>query len=332
MNPISSDSAQTRVKLPPLAVIAAVIAFLLVLSGLLNAFRHVVYLVVAAVPAMAGITILRRHSWGAYGFALFEATQSVVLPALLLRESSIPPSQIVSLVVWGLILAVVFFLAGRSLSAAGAGPGSSWPWIAITLLATVPFVFLRPYVMPSGSMENTLLIGDRILVRVFPRPTPVRGDLVVFRYPIDPKQVMIKRVIGIPGDRVRMVSRIIYLNGVALPESYTIHVFPADAARDNLAGNSSDLASYLGQAETIARAKMLKDHSAGADILVPANKYFVLGDNRDNSLDSRYWGFVNISEIIGKPVLIYDSETPAEKSSASPSRTHTRWERIFRVL
>jgi signal peptidase I len=324
--------AHSQVKLPKLAVIAAGIAFLLVLSALVAARHQFWSLIGTVVPAMAGVTILRKHAWGAYGFALFEVTQSIVTSALLFRGPGIRVSQIGELVVIGLVLSGLFFFAGRSLTAAGARGGSPLPWIAVTLLFSLPFVFLRAYVMPSGSMENTILIGDRMLVRVFPRPTPARGDLIVFRYPIDPKQIMIKRVIGLHGDRVRMVSRIVYLDGTALSEPYVIRTFPPDSVRDNLPGSFSNPPFAPGAAELVGRNEMLRNRAANGDILVPSHKYFVLGDNRDNSLDSRYWGFVDISDVIGEPIMIYDSETPVEAGAANASRTYTRWNRIFKLL
>ncbi len=333
MEKVSSDPAQAGVKLPKLAVVAAGIAFLLVLSALVGVLHNIWYLLGAVVPTMAGVTILRKRAWGAYGFALFEVTQSIVTPALLLRDSSISVAQIGVLIILGLIFGVVFFLAGRSLSAAGAVRGSPLPWIAVTLLFSFPVLFVRAFVMPSGSMENTLLIGDRMLVRVFPRPVPGRGDLVVFRYPIDRRQTMIKRVIGLPGDRVRMVSRIVYVNGTALKEPYVIRTFPPDNFRDNLPGDSSNPLILAGAIKMAgARTEMLKKHVANGEIVVPSGEYFVLGDNRDNSLDSRYWGFLDASNIIGKPILIYDSEAPAQAGAASPLRTHTRWERVFKRL
>jgi signal peptidase I len=332
MEEVLTDPGHSRVKLPKLAVIASTVAFLLVLSALFSALHQISYLIAGIVPAIAGIMILRKRAWGAYGFALFEVTQSIVTPALLFRDSPIQVSQITVVVILGLAFGGLFFLAGRSLTAAGAALGSPRPWIAISLLFTLPFVFLRAYVMPSGSMENTLLIGDRVLVRLSPQPVPARCDLIVFRYPVDRHQIMIKRVIGLPGDRVRMVSRIVYVNGAALREPYVIRTFPPDSVRDNLPGDASDFRFSAGVNEMAARTEMLKNHVLNGDVVVPPHKYFVLGDNRDNSLDSRYWGFVDSSDIIGKPIMIYDSEAPVERSAPSPSQTYTRWNRIFKPL
>ena len=326
-----------RVQLPKMAVAAVAIGFFVGALSLIAATRHLGYVLTAILPIAAGLTILRRRVWGGYGFALFETVQSLAAPALLLESANIPRGQFAVTVIGGLILAFVFFLAGRALSRAGAPVGLRWPWIGLTVAFTLPLLFVRAYSMPSGSMENTLLIGDRILVRVFPRPTPARGDVIFFHYPLDPKQIFVKRVIGMPGDRVRIKDRVTYLNGEALKEPYVIRTFPDDPFRDNLpSGLSNDRALEGMPGMLQARTEMLQDHVVNGEVVVPAGKYFVLGDNRDNSLDSRYWGFVDASDVIGEPFLIYDSEagneTDLQAGSAKHGRTHTRWDRVFKVL
>jgi signal peptidase I len=293
------------------------------------------YLLGAVLPIAAGVTILRRRAWGGYGFALVALTQ-VLMMLLLLVDSSIPARQAWLTAIFGVAFGSLFYFAGKALSRAGAKAGARWPWIGLALAFSVPLLFVRPYVMPSGSMENTLLIGDRMLVRVFPRPTPKRGDLIVFHYPLDRKQVFVKRIIGVPGDRIRMKDRVVYLNGAALTEPYVIHQFPADASRDNLPSGLYDRALAGVPGLLAARTEMLQDHVVNGELVVPAGNYFVLGDNRDNSLDSRYWGFLELSEMIGKPFLIYDSEagTVAEvgMEPAKSTGTHTRWNRLFKLL
>ncbi|HEX3682403.1 MAG TPA: signal peptidase I [Bryobacteraceae bacterium] len=330
-------SGKKSVQLPKIAVAAVAIGFFVGALALLAAIQHVAYVLTAVLPIAAGVTILRRRAWGGYGFALFETAQSLFAPALLLEGASSQRIQIAATVIGGLVLALLFFLAGRALSRAGASEGLRWPWMVLTVAFTVPLLFVRAYSVPSGSMENTLLIGDRVLVRVFPRPTPTRGDLIVFHYPLDRKQVFVKRVIGISGDQVRIKDRITYLNGKKLREPYTIRRFPDDTFRDNLpTGLSNDrvLEGIPGLLE--ARTEMLRNHVASGGVVVPAGKYFVLGDNRDNSLDSRYWGFVDGSDVIGEPFLIYDSQAgnqaDLQAGDGKHGGTHTRWERIFKVL
>ncbi len=169
--------------------------------------------------------------------------------------------------------------------------------------------------------------------RVFPRQTPKQWGLIVFHHPGDRKQVFVKRVIGRAGDRIRMKDRVVYVNGAARTEPYAIHRFPADVYRDNLPSGSDGrtLEGMLGL--LAAKTEMLQHHVVNGETIVPAGKYFVLGDNRDNSLDSRYWGLVDESEVIGKPFLIYDSEagTAPELGRARVKGTHTRWDRVFKL-
>jgi signal peptidase I len=184
-------------------------------------------------------------------------------------------------------------------------------------------------------MENTLLIGDRMLVRVFPRPDPKRSDVVVFHYPLDHRQIFVKRVIGMPGDRINMKDRVVYLNGVALREPYVVRRFPADVNRDNLPPPDSGEVGMDPRLDA-ARTEMLQKHIVNGEVVVPVGNYFVLGDNRDDSLDSRYWGFVKKSELIGEPFLIYDSEATSDEDlqtgNVRSGRTRTRWSRVFKIL
>ena len=171
-------------------------------------------------------------------------------------------------------------------------------------------------------MENTLLIGDRIVAQRFPRIKPVFGDLIVFFYPIDRSATFVKRVIGVAGDRIKISDKIVYRNGAALQEPYASHKSPyPDSYRDNFPSGELNIAVID------AGQEMLKKNVVNGEVVVPQGKYFVLGDNRDNSLDSRYWGFVDAGDLIGKPLLIYDSEDQA------PDKPHRkRWDRFFKLL
>jgi signal peptidase I len=328
------DSSEVHPKLPKMAIAAMVVAFLNAALTLLAAAVHVSYLLAAILPIAAGITILRRRAWGGYGFALVALTQVLLMSVLLLGGSSIPARQAWLLAIFEAVLGLVFFFAGRALTRVGAKAGARWPWIGLALVLSVPFLFVRAYVMPSGSMENTLLIGDHVLVRVFPRPTPKRGDLLVFHYPVDRKQIFVKRVIGVSGDRIRMKDRVVYRNGAALTEPYAIRRFPADVNRDSLPSDLGDRALESVPGLRAAKVEMMQHHVVNGEVIVPPRKYFVLGDNRDNSLDSRYWGFVDESEVIGEPFLIYDSEAGSvlELGSSRDKGTHTRWDRVIKRL
>lgn len=228
-----SNSPQIPGRLPKLAIAAVIVAFVLALRDVMSAFQHLLFVVSAVIPAMAAISILRKRVWGAYGFALFELAQLAIAP-LLLRTAAVSRAQIGAVIGLNLALALLFFFAGKSLAKAGAERGWMLPWIAAACLFTVPFFFFQFFVVPTGGMENTLLLGDRIVVRVFPRVTPARGDIIAFHYPIDPRQTFIKRVIGLPGDRIRIVSQVVYRNGAALTEPYAVHkTNMVDKYRDN---------------------------------------------------------------------------------------------------
>ena len=325
---------RTFSKLPKLAVAAALVAFVLALGGLLAAYHQVSLIVTAVIPAAAGISILRRRAWGAYGFALFELAQATITPLALFRTSEVLKARLATLICLDLALALLFFFAGRSLTTAGARRGFMSPWIAVSALFTLPLFFFHAFSVPSGGMEDTLLPGDRMLVRVFPRVNPARGDIIVFHYPPDPTQTYVKRVIGLPGDRIRMTSRVVYRNGSALIEPYAVHKFPTvQNYRDNLPGNLSDLPVALPAAEIFAAKDMLQHHVESGEVVVPPGQYFVLGDNRDNSLDSRYWGFVDSSGIIGIPFVIYDSEVPPGQNITANGATtnRTRLSRIGKL-
>jgi signal peptidase I len=330
MSKMLTDSPQQPWKLPKLAITAASVSFLLAIGMLLAAFQHVLFVVFAFIPAMAGITILRRRAWGGYGFALFETAQLALIP-IALGSSKVSTAYFALLIVLNLCLSVLFFLAGRSLTAAGASRGAVIPWIALSCLFTFPFLFVRGYVIPTSSMENTLLLGDRIFVRTFPPVVPEYGEIIVFRYPVDTAQTFVKRVIGMPGDRIKLINDAVYRNGVRLDEPYAVHKmrFPNSYA-DNF---PSEKPQSMGRLDPFLR-DMFENHIVKGELVVPAGKYFTLGDNRDNSLDSRFWGFVDGSDIIGKPLLIYGSEEKQDVLVGPKTRsvTRVRWSRIFNVL
>jgi signal peptidase I len=187
----------------------------------------------------------------------------------------------------------------------------------------------QPFRIPSGSMEKTLLIGDFLLVDKQletagvhdPLPaTAIRyGDIIVFHYPVDPSLHLVKRVIGIPGDRIRLHDGRVYRNDKLLTEPYALYrPAPPDSFRDNFPRMQSaepgiDTRWWIEMRHSI-------DHG---DLIVPPNHYFVLGDNRNDSEDSRYWGFVPRSAIVGKPFLVYLSLSKPEQSEepAAPQLT-----------
>ena len=217
------------------------------------------------------------------------------------------------------------------------------------------------YVIPTGSMEDTLLIGDHILVDklayaqpgkisryLLPYEDPKHGDIIAFRYPVDSSQLFVKRLIGIPGDRIKIVNQQVYRNGVPLKESYACHRSGYFSAyRDNFPSGAGWIDIPPDRIRDARLQEMLKHHVVNGEVVVPPNNYFAMGDNRDNSLDSRYWGFVPRENLVGKPVLIfwsYDATTSdlMAGSGADLARhvidvsehllTRTRWNRTFRLI
>jgi signal peptidase I len=224
--------------------------------------------------------------------------------------------------------------------------------VTIILLLFGLTLLVQAFVIPTGSMEDSLLVGDHLLVDklayapsgpvsrfLLPYSAVKRGDIIVFRYPADIKQTFVKRCIGVPGDRIRIVDKQLFLNGKAANEPYVVHKMPyIDSYRDNFPSDPRQTVSE-------AAGDMLLNHVVNGEVVVPRGFYFAMGDNRDSSLDSRYWGFVPAGNIIGKPLVIYwsyDAST-AELSSATPSFGHlfdvirhfptkTRWRRTFRLV
>ncbi len=197
------------------------------------------------------------------------------------------------------------------------------------------FLF-EPFRIPSGSLEPTLLMGDFILVnkfdyglrlpvahtKIFGDASPKRGDIIVFRWPPDTSYDFIKRVIGLPGDHISYINKELYINGEKVPQSFVQTDMPKDEMGDTWKAtvNQEDLlgvkhAIYLDEND---RARDFHD------LVVPAGNYFVMGDNRDKSADSRFWGFVPDKNIVGKAVLVW--------MSWNGDKTRVRFGRIGTVI
>jgi signal peptidase I len=227
--------------------------------------------------------------------------------------------------------------------------------IVILLFAWTSLV--QAFVVPTGSMESTILIGDHLFVdkmafapyggvmsKLLPYTDVKRGDVICFNYPLDIRNIYVKRVIGFPGDRLRIVNRDVYINGKKASEGYKQHIrdsalpyfdnFPPEDERD-----IPD--SYIYP----QGVQMVKANTKDGQFVVPPGYYFAMGDNRDNSADSRWWGLVPRENIIGKPILIwwsYASDTE-RLSTPLPTLDHitdlaknffskTRWDRTFRLI
>jgi signal peptidase I len=315
--------------LPRVARIAYIVAFVIAaLEAIGAATVEIINLPLALIPLIAGIGIMRGRAWSAYGFALVCFAQLLAIPVALSRSGGVGRLSLAAAIFFP--VGLLFFFAGRALAAGNGARGRAFPWIVLSILSFLPIVFVGPYSMPTGSMEDTLLVGDYILVRCFPTPNLVRGDMVVFRYPIDRRQTFVKRVIGLPGDRIRLSHKVLYRNGEVLNEPYAVHKLDyVETYRDDFPAGEP----YPGLAA--AAVEMLSKNIVNGELVVPAGKYFVLGDNRDQSLDSRYWGFITPDDLIGKPLLIYDSEDRTTEELSGGTRMlpkRIRWERFFKLL
>jgi signal peptidase I len=265
-------------------------------------------------------------------------TQSVSTP------SSIAPARELSLL-------EKFNQARHNIGETQRGTIGEWT-VTILLLLFATTTLVQAFVIPTGSMEDTMLIGDHLLVdklayspkgpvsqHLLPYTDVKRGDIIVFRYPEDIRQTFVKRVIGVPGDRIRLENKQLILNGKAANEPYKFHKSDYfDSYRDNFP-SEPNMRVYPGAEE------MLNKHVKENMVVVPPNSYFAMGDNRDSSLDSRYWGFVPRENIIGKPLIIYWSyESSTERLAGSPLNpehfkdlalnffSKTRWSRTFQLV
>ena len=236
-------------------------------------------------------------------------------------------------------------------------PGAAQWLLRVAVIALFAITFLaQAFQIPSESMENTLLIGDYVLVdkvdyahsgmwgRILPYQPIHCGDIIVFRYPVDPQQHFVKRVVGTPGDRVRLVDKHVLVNGRPIDETHAIFTSHShDAFRDDFPRLDS-----LEPSMELRWWMKLPSLVKNGELVVPRDSYFVMGDNRDDSSDSRYWGLVPRENIIGRPLLIYwsvRSHSPRSISSTAADGTlsrfayallhldeEMRWNRTFRLV
>jgi signal peptidase I len=214
------------------------------------------------------------------------------------------------------------------------------------VIAVILALFIRTFVVqafkiPTGSMENNLLVGDHLLVNKFvfaptgnaverallPTQQIRRGDVIVFKYPEEPERDFIKRVIGLPGETLEMRHKQIYINGSPIDEPYVHFLQPPSSVDQEVA--SYDVRERYGP------------------VTVPPDQYFVMGDNRDNSQDSRYWGFLPRDYVKGKALMVYwsyktDRDEYQETGLVATVKglasvvthffTRTRWDRLFHQI
>jgi len=229
--------------------------------------------------------------------------------------------------------------------------------VLVTGLFIITFI-LQAFEIPSSSMEDTLLIGDHVFVNrelfaprtrwmgpLLPYRDIKRGDIVVFLSPAEPGLYVVKRIMGVPGDRIHLRDGMVYRNGEKLNEPYVLHKGPLfyDPYRDNFpAVPASDAYNVSNDWQ-----QRMRSFIQGDDIVIPNDSYFGMGDNRDVSLDSRYWGFIPKENVIGRPMFVYWSfNTPPDQyrhtdfSERIGFLVHvvvhffdeTRWRRTFRIV
>jgi signal peptidase I len=216
----------------------------------------------------------------------------------------------------------------------------TWEWVKSLAIALLLFLAIRTFAIeafriPTASMENTLLVGDFLLVnkavygaqvpgtpvRLPAFGEPDRGDVVVFTPPHEPTKNYVKRLVGLPGDTLYMRDKVLFVNGVPVPEPYARHMDPMDVHTPGMSWQLDHLASPA------KRENYRPSRDNWGPVTVPREQYFVLGDNRDDSEDSRYWGFIDHASIKGRPWLVYYSFNPRTLRHV-PWITEIRWDRI----
>jgi signal peptidase I len=221
--------------------------------------------------------------------------------------------------------------------------GVAIDWLKSISLALVLFVLVRAllveaFKIPSGSMEGTLLVGDFLLVnklvygaevplthkRLPAVRQPARGDVIVFSFPLDHSKNYVKRIVGVAGDTVEMRDGDLWRNGAKVDEPYVRHT---DRNADPAGEEFRWQRDFLVRSASAGPRGYHPSRNNWGPLLVPARNYFVLGDNRDNSQDSRYWGWVPDSLVRGRPLFVYYSYAPDSVSSLA-WLTRVRWNRL----
>ena len=236
--------------------------------------------------------------------------------------------------------------------------------LSIIVIALFALTFLlQPFRIPSESMERTLLVGDFLLVNkmiygktgvwshLLPYQQVQRGDIIVFHFPLNPADHVVKRVVGIPGDRIRLVNGAVYRNGQAVTEPYAVY----ESAEDDSFRDQFPAGGYTNPGIDYHWWQTMRGDVLNGELIVPSGSYFVMGDNRNHSRDSRYWGFVPRANIVGRPFIIYFSlrqpsatdlpELPEVRAGGFPDdklghgkqvvdkvEDFARWKRMFHIV
>jgi signal peptidase I len=247
-------------------------------------------------------------------------------------------------------------VAGAGDPSAGRGQESAliktlWDWTRSLFVAFVLFLAVRAlgveaFKIPTSSMETTLLVGDFLLVnkavygaqipgtklRLPALEEPERGDVIVFNPPHEPQKNYVKRVVGVPGDTLEMREKVLLVNGAPLDEPYAQYIDrEGDAVHQAMTWQRGFLVASPAAKRPRSSGRYHPSRDTWGPIHVPEGSYFVLGDNRDNSEDSRYWGFVARESIRGRPWVVYYSFDRAE-GDPMPWINAVRWERVGHVI
>lgn len=237
--------------------------------------------------------------------------------------------------------------AGASIVAGSRRPllRATWEWAKSISLAIILFLVVRAFLVeafkiPSGSMEGTLLVGDFLLVNklVYGAEVPIirkqlpavrdprLGDVIVFQWPEDPAKSFVKRLVGLPHDTVEMRLGVLFRNGQPQTEPYAVH---------SALGNDLPSEEFRWQRDYLTTPTDSRRYHPSRNnwgpLVVPSDHYFVLGDNRDNSSDSRYWGFLPDTLVRGTPILVYYSYAP-DSGDAFDWLKRVRWQRLGELI
>ncbi|MFC5861536.1 signal peptidase I [Acidicapsa dinghuensis] len=293
-----------------------------------------------AFPASAELAVPENHSAGTFA----QGSRPEVLAVTLPQAASVRNTPSMGL--------------GKAIAhdAIHGAPEAFTSLLRTLIVALFVLTFItQPMVIPSESMEHTLLVGDFLLMnrealappgiwkRILPYDGVQRGEIVTFHSPLNRKEYLVKRVIGMPGDHLRIDHGAVFVNDQLLDEPYaTFEPIPENPYLDRFPTNV-----YSDPGVEPGWWKQMQQLSHNGELVIPAGKYFMLGDNRNHSRDSRYWGFVSRDEIVARPLVIYFSLTRPSRTDvqqASDDRLgqqgdapgswagFARWKRIFRVV
>jgi signal peptidase I len=316
-----------RLPIVTIAMVAVALMAFLCLPGAIY-FNPFVAIPEAAIAIVAAVGLKRADAWAGYGYALFLCSSAAAAwyGSWQMGNARDPRVGVIGVVM--LAAAAFAFLAGKALAVnaeRSRGREVAWalPWLFV---AAIPFslaIFFNLVEVSTPSMEPTLLAGDSVLVRrVFSQVK--RGELIAY-HSLDGKNITVGRVVGVGGDCIHLDTRILYLDGRAIDEPYAFfHEQRLDPYRDNFPLNDSLAAVAQGMRELLQR------QVRNGDFVVPERTLFLLGDNRDSALDSRYWGVVPVDAVIGIAMMVCYPGAESARPYRLP--VEGRWSRLAKRL